>query len=209
MADKKQIVIVSGVSQFMFYFARAKQPEIINQSLHFGYKEQGYLKTLFLKLNIKEVESSSKRELYIPVSLIIFFKEDEIGLIPYQIINFIILSFIEINRYFDSSESLIRKMLKDQLKNFVEVNKLHFKIIENIEKDKLKESINHPNHYGGDSTYEVIKVCEAWGLDKDAYLFNTIKYVARAGKKDKDKEIEDLEKALWYLQRKINNLKNK
>ena len=47
------------------------------------------------------------------------------------------------------------------------------------------EMVNHPNHYGGENnTYEVIKVCEAWDLDKDAYLFNVVKYVARAGKKD-------------------------
>ena len=71
------------------------------------------------------------------------------------------------------------------------------------------ESVNHPNHYGGESnTYEVIKVCEAWDLDKDAYLFNVVKYVARAGKKNASKEIEDLEKALFYLNRKIQNLKN-
>ena len=73
----------------------------------------------------------------------------------------------------------------------------------------FKESVKHPNYYGGESnTYEVIKVCEAWDLDKDAYLFNVVKYVARAGKKNKSKEIEDLEKALFYLKRKIQNLKN-
>jgi hypothetical protein len=49
-------------------------------------------------------------------------------------------------------------------------------------------------------------VSEAWGLDKDAYLFNVVKYVARAGKKDKSKEIEDLKKAAFYLDRKIKNL---
>ena len=70
-----------------------------------------------------------------------------------------------------------------------------------------KEQIDHPNHYGGkDNVYEVIKVCEAWGLDKDAYLFNVVKYVARAGKKNLDTEIEDLKKARVYLERKINNL---
>lgn len=68
--------------------------------------------------------------------------------------------------------------------------------------------VNHPEHYGGEeNVYEVVKVCEAWGLDKDAYLFNVVKYVGRAGKKDKEKELQDLEKARWYLQRKINNLK--
>jgi hypothetical protein len=71
-----------------------------------------------------------------------------------------------------------------------------------------KHSVNHPNYYGGETNpYEVIKVCEAWGLDEDAYLFNVVKYVARAGKKDSKKEIEDLEKAMFYLGRKIKNLK--
>jgi hypothetical protein len=51
-----------------------------------------------------------------------------------------------------------------------------------------------------------VKVCEAWDLDKDAYLFNVVKYVARAGKKDTDKELQDLKKAAWYLDRKIKNL---
>jgi len=71
-----------------------------------------------------------------------------------------------------------------------------------------KEMVNHPEHYqfGHNDVYEVVKVCEAWGLDKDAYLFNVVKYVGRAGKKDKNKEVEDLKKALWYLNRKIENL---
>jgi hypothetical protein len=69
------------------------------------------------------------------------------------------------------------------------------------------EMVNHPNHYGGeDNNYEVIKVSEAWGLDKDTYLFNVVKYVARAGKKDSSREIEDLKKAAFYLDRKIKNL---
>jgi hypothetical protein len=73
-----------------------------------------------------------------------------------------------------------------------------------------KEMINHPNHYkfGENNQFEVIKVCEAWELDKDAYLFNVVKYVARAGKKDPAKELEDLKKAAFYLSRKIKNLEN-
>jgi hypothetical protein len=72
-----------------------------------------------------------------------------------------------------------------------------------------KEMINHPSHYGGESNvYEVIKVAENWGLDKDAYLFNVVKYVARAGKKDPTKELEDLKKAAFYLNRRINILEN-
>ncbi len=70
-----------------------------------------------------------------------------------------------------------------------------------------KEMVNGPAHYGGaDNPYEVIKVCEAWELEKDAYLFNVVKYVARAGKKDPQKELEDLKKAKFYLERKISLL---
>jgi hypothetical protein len=73
-----------------------------------------------------------------------------------------------------------------------------------------KEMVNHPNHYGGkENVYEVIKVCEAWSLEKDAYLFNVVKYVARSGKKDPNKELEDLKKAKFYLERKIYLLENK
>ncbi len=70
-----------------------------------------------------------------------------------------------------------------------------------------KELINSPIHYGGaDNVYEVIKVAEAWGLDKDAYLFNVIKYIGRSGKKDNNPPIQDLKKAQYYLQRRINLL---
>jgi len=68
-----------------------------------------------------------------------------------------------------------------------------------------KEMVNHPNHYGGeDNPYEVIKVIEAWDLN--FHLGNTVKYVSRAGKKNKDEELQDLKKALWYLEREISNL---
>lgn len=61
-----------------------------------------------------------------------------------------------------------------------------------------KEQVNHPNHYGGqDNPYEAIKVIEAWGLD--FHLGNTVKYIARSGKKDHNKIIQDLEKAEWPL----------
>lgn len=64
-----------------------------------------------------------------------------------------------------------------------------------------------PSHYGGaGNTYEVFNVLEAWGIDKDFYLGNVIKYISRAGKKDSSKTKEDLEKALVYLQRRISSM---
>jgi hypothetical protein len=68
----------------------------------------------------------------------------------------------------------------------------------------MQEQVNHPHHYGGeDNPYEAIKVIEAWGLD--FCLGNVLKYIARAGKKDET--IQELEKAKWYLERKIKQLK--
>lgn len=74
---------------------------------------------------------------------------------------------------------------------------------------KAIDMVNAPPHYTfGGPQYEVILVIEAWGLDKDFLLANAVKYIARAGKKNPEKEVEDLEKAQWYLERKINNLKH-
>lgn len=67
--------------------------------------------------------------------------------------------------------------------------------------------VNHPSHYGGDTTYEAIKVIEAWEL-----TFNTgnaVKYICRAGHKDPSisKHIEDLEKSREYLRFEVERLK--
>lgn len=70
-----------------------------------------------------------------------------------------------------------------------------------------KELISHPDYYGGkDNQYEVIKIAEATGLDKDAYLFNVLKYIVRSGKKDDNPPVQDLKKALFYLNRRIKTI---
>jgi len=69
-----------------------------------------------------------------------------------------------------------------------------------------KEMVNHPTHYGGEENpYEAIKVIDAWELGFS--LGNAVKYISRTGKKNKEKEIEDLEKAVWYIQHHIKTLK--
>ena len=71
----------------------------------------------------------------------------------------------------------------------------------------MSENVNHPTHYGGENNpYETVKVIEAWGLTYNTG--NAVKYISRAGKKDPAKHIEDLEKAVWYISREIENLKN-
>lgn len=68
----------------------------------------------------------------------------------------------------------------------------------------MKEKVNHPLHYGGDTTYEAIKVIEAWGLG--FCLGNAVKYIARSGKKPGSDAIEDLKKAMWYLSHEIETI---
>ena len=64
--------------------------------------------------------------------------------------------------------------------------------------------VQRPIHYNY-SKLEPITVVEAWNLS--FCLGNVVKYVARAGKKDPSKVVEDLEKARWYLDREISRLK--
>jgi hypothetical protein len=66
--------------------------------------------------------------------------------------------------------------------------------------------VDHPSHYGGDVVHEHIKCITAWGIDNDYRLGQATKYICRAGKKPGADALEDLKKALWYLQSKIEKL---
>jgi len=67
-----------------------------------------------------------------------------------------------------------------------------------------RDSVNHPSHYKS-SKMECIEIIEAFGLS--FHLGNAVKYIIRSGKKGDAKE--DLNKAIWYLQRAIQNLEGK
>ena len=77
-------------------------------------------------------------------------------------------------------------------------------LIGEADKD-LREYVKNPSHYNS-GKIEVIDFIEDQKLG--FCLGNVVKYVSRAGKKDSSKTIEDLEKAKWYLEREIKNLKN-
>jgi DNA-binding CsgD family transcriptional regulator len=66
----------------------------------------------------------------------------------------------------------------------------------------FSDPVNHPPHYkaGG---IDFIDFAEAKGLTENAYLFNVVKYVVRAGKKVDVDPVQDLEKAEFYLKREI------
>ncbi len=64
-------------------------------------------------------------------------------------------------------------------------------------------TVDHPSHYNS-GKIEVIDFIE------DQYLNfsrgNALKYLCRAGKKESSKEVEDLQKAAWYINREIERL---
>ena len=64
------------------------------------------------------------------------------------------------------------------------------------------EHVDHPSHYQGNK-YEAIDVIEDFQLN--FCLGNAIKYILRAGKKDSREQ--DLQKAIWYLQREVKTPK--
>lgn len=74
-----------------------------------------------------------------------------------------------------------------------------------------KDNINHPSHYTSHpSGIECIDIAE----HHDFCIGNVIKYLWRAGLKSEDgiskkeKQIEDLKKAIWYIKREIKHLSN-
>jgi hypothetical protein len=75
-----------------------------------------------------------------------------------------------------------------------------FVVKDAIEFFRGEDEINHPQHYGGDTVYETIKVLRAWLTPEEFRGFlrgNAIKYQSRLGKKDEAKE--DAAKAAWYI----------
>ena len=65
------------------------------------------------------------------------------------------------------------------------------------------DNVNHPSHYTS-GKIEVIDFIE----DKELgfHLGNAVKYISRAGRKNPDKIVEDLQKAVWYINREIQRL---
>ena len=122
------------------------------------------------------------------------------------------------DEYFSSntmnSKALSPEDVKERIKTYNSYNPYNVKDLKYMDlsdpvhdfRKDIPPFNSRPEYYGGkDSAYEVFTVLEAWKLDKDFYLGNVLKYLARSGKKSFNKK-EDLEKALVYLQRRIDTL---
>ena len=73
------------------------------------------------------------------------------------------------------------------------------------DKETLVDVVNSPPHYTRLHP-QPIDIIESWGLGFHAA--QVLKYIARAGHKDRKKFVEDLEKARFYLNRWIERLKS-
>jgi hypothetical protein len=65
----------------------------------------------------------------------------------------------------------------------------------------MSDPIN-PAHYTRFPGIEVIQLTEHLNYCRG----NAVKYIARAGEKDPTKELEDLRKAAWYINREVSRL---
>lgn len=65
------------------------------------------------------------------------------------------------------------------------------------------DPVNHPSHYNSDpSGVECIQITR----HRNFNIGNAMKYLWRAGLKDQDAVIQDLEKAVWYIRDEIKRL---
>lgn len=69
-----------------------------------------------------------------------------------------------------------------------------------------QDTIDHPVHYNY-GNHEVIDIIQDWGFGEEFCAGNAIKYIARY--KHKKNAIEDLKKAIWYLERLVIILEEK
>ena len=108
------------------------------------------------------------------------------------------------------SDGLIRLVIRNYKKKTRKA-----KIVESFEHfkkamdvvEKKSDPVNKPPHYtvGG---IDFLDYAEAKGLTENAYLFNVVKYVSRAGKKLGADPVQDLQKAEFYLKREIERRKS-
>ena len=83
--------------------------------------------------------------------------------------------------------------------------------VQDTDQDKGRDEIhddpiNHPAHYtyGGIEVIDFLEAC-----DFPFHLANAVKYISRAGRKDPSKTVEDLSKAVWYINRYIGLLEKR
>lgn len=86
----------------------------------------------------------------------------------------------------------------------VPMTEKEFKYFANyLSNNDVNDDVNHPAHYTQYKGLEIIDLTEQMNFNRG----NAVKYIARAGFKNKETELEDLQKAQWYIIREIKRIK--
>jgi len=67
----------------------------------------------------------------------------------------------------------------------------------------MSDPVSSPSHYTR-FPVEVIEITEHLNFNRG----NAVKYIARAGHKDPASEVQDLQKAAWYITRELQRIQN-
>lgn len=94
-----------------------------------------------------------------------------------------------VNAGLDLCKGIIRKIFQTE-KNLADIK---------------SDSVSHPCYYNS-GNIEVIDFIEDQKLNY--HLGSALAYICRAGKKDPSKTVEDLQKAVWYINRFIGIIEN-
>lgn len=109
----------------------------------------------------------------------------------------------------NADEEAVNKLELETVKKSIDLEMIILKVLEEHQKEFKKskndvtDNINHPSYYNS-GNIEVIDYIQDKKLG--FCLGNAIKYISRAGLKNKDTKVEDLKKAIWYIEREIESL---
>lgn len=116
---------------------------------------------------------------------------------------------VKIQDMMDTSNKRIQKMLSEEQK----MQRIDKTILSEMSRISKEESIDHhvqkiiaSPHYTEGRIYEPRKVIHDWGLNFN--LGNVVKYVSRAGRKEGEDALIDLQKARQYLEFEIEEIEN-
>jgi len=167
-------------------------PNLVHQVKYQAKKNSEFVNTVFTKAGMKKPSKSMKTVQKVKAVVDAIEKGKEVGGMKLVKLGDGQARWVKAD--------MVKKQEPSKIIDAVQEMKATLDALDRI-KDKPTDIVNHPPHYkaGGIETIDFIEA-----KDLNYRLGNVVKYVSRAGKKLNSDPIEDLEKALWYLQREID-----
>ena len=101
---------------------------------------------------------------------------------------------------YNVDQNLIEKIMAIQKTRVAD----NIKYLSLVSPEEHPDGDDHPSHYiyDGVDVIQLTELTEQMNFNRG----NAVKYIARAGRKDPQDELVDLEKAAWYIRREIERL---